>query len=181
MNNHHTRKITLPGGKVIEIVYFAEEGAGSTPAAAGAPEPGAAVPADLTDAVVGLAPATDGEGAVEAALDAAEAAVAAVDRVESATPALCECPSCASELVYPVAWEERSSESWRIERRCPNCEWTHEGDFEQPEVEAFDDVLNEGTEAVLDELRRLSRENMAEDVERLIALINADVILPMDF
>jgi len=80
-----------------------------------------------------------------------------------------------------VSWEERSGDSWRIERRCPNCEWTHVGEFTQDEVELFDDVLNEGTEDLLVSLRNFARANMEEDIERLIEAIRHDRIHPMDF
>ena len=33
------------------------------------------------------------------------------------------CPDCASELVYPVAWEQADRASWEVSLRCPNCEW----------------------------------------------------------
>jgi hypothetical protein len=152
MKGYRTKKIALPGGKVIEIVYFSE------------PE--------------------GEEVAVEATVTAAEEdrvdplALLGVDDDE------CElhlCPRCEGDLVYPVSWEERSGDLWRIERRCPNCEWTHTGEFTQDEVELFDDVLNEGTEELLVNLRNFARANMEEDVERLIEAIRLDRIQPMDF
>lgn len=140
MKGYRTKKISLPGGRVIEIVYFSD------------PEP---------------------TGEAAAAADTAPA--------DSPAPLLHVCGQCDSDLVYPVAWEERSGDSWRIERRCPNCEWTHTGEFTQDEVELFDDVLNEGTEELLVNLRNFARANMEEDVERLIEAIRLDRIQPMDF
>src|SRR6266516_1435573 len=37
------------------------------------------------------------------------------------------CPTCASELVIPVDWAPAPSRQWRVELRCPNCEWTGGG------------------------------------------------------
>lgn len=105
-----------------------------------------------------------------------EAAVAVATQHE-----LHECPECASDLVYPVGWEERRGDSWEITLRCPNCEWWHTGEYHDDEVERFDDVLNDGTEELLASLRTFARANMEEDVERLIEALNADLIMPFDF
>lgn len=91
------------------------------------------------------------------------------------------CPECAGGLVYPVAWEQRRGQRWRIERRCPDCEWRGSGEHSLREVDAFDDVLNDGTEALLMTLRQETRANMEEDVHRLISALHADALLPMDF
>ncbi|MCB0881949.1 MAG: hypothetical protein KDC33_06995 [Thermoleophilia bacterium] len=143
MKGYRTKKIALPGGRVIEIVYFSD------------PEPG--------DTPSGDADAKGHPADVSSAVD------------------LHVCESCSSDLVYPVSWDERSDDTWFVERRCPNCEWRHEGEFHQSEVELFDDVLNDGTERLLTRLREYSRANMEEDVERLIAALDMDLIQPMDF
>jgi hypothetical protein len=80
-----------------------------------------------------------------------------------------------------VSWEERAGDAWRIDRRCPNCEWRHVGEFGQNEVEVFDDALNDGTEDLLVTLRNFARANMEADVDRLIEMIRLDRIEPMDF
>ena len=41
------------------------------------------------------------------------------------------CGTCDSELVYPVDWEEVGSDALGGPLRCPNCEWTGTGVFEQ--------------------------------------------------
>jgi hypothetical protein len=150
MKGYRTKRIVLPGGRVIEIVYFSDSaetgtGARAETAVEHAPEPASAPPARIGDAPLHV------------------------------------CPACQGEMVYPVAWEERDEDHWRIERRCPNCEWRHVGEFDQVTVEAFDDVLNDGTEDLLTTLRDFSRANMAADVERLIDAIQLDRIEPMDF
>lgn len=156
MKGYRTKKIALPGGRVIEIVYFSEPG-----------EAG-------------------GEAhEVEAAAEAAERHHVDVTTADAGADAealeLHVCPSCEGDLVYPVSWEERDDDSWSIERRCPNCEWRHVGEFSQDEVEVFDDALNDGTEDLLVTLRNFARANMEADVERLIAAIHGDLIEPMDF
>lgn len=162
MKGYRTKKIALPGGRTIEIVYFYDENE-----------------AVEGDAAAGIVPAPAAQDAAHLADLAAAADVAGPPDDDS--PGLHVCPECDSDLVYPVAWEERGEEGWHIQRRCPNCEWTDEGHFQQEDVEEFDDMLNEGTEALLTGLRNFSRANMASDIERLIEAINGDGILPMDF
>lgn len=150
MKGYRTKKIALPGGRIIEIVYFSEPGDSGAD--------GAEVPETLAEQ-----PRVD--------LTTADAEVLELH----------VCPSCESDLVYPVSWEEREDDSWSIERRCPNCEWRQVGRFSQDEVEVFDDALNDGTEDLLITLRNFARANMEADVERLIAAIHGDLIEPMDF
>lgn len=140
MSEYVTKRISLPGGQVVDIVYFSE-------------------------AVAAEAGATRRAPAAES----------------GSSLALHICPECSSDLVYPVSWEERDDDAWSVERRCPECEWRGVGEFDQDEVEIFDDALNDGTEAVLMALRDTSRQNMEEDVERLIDALRDDLIQPMDF
>jgi len=154
MKGYRTKKIALPGGRVIEIVYFSDEGD----------------------------PSGEGhEGEVETLAQPAERPRVDVTTAAAEVLELHVCPSCEGDLVYPVSWEERDDDSWSIERRCPSCEWRHVGEFSQDAVEVFDDALNDGTEDLLITLRNFARANMEADVERLIAAIHGDLIEPMDF
>ncbi len=103
------------------------------------------------------------------------------DQLAPATADLHVCPSCSSELVYPTAWEEAENSSWDVSLRCPNCEWSTVGTFEQEAVQRFDETLDRGTEALVADLRQLSRANMEADVERFITALNAEYVLPEDF
>jgi hypothetical protein len=91
------------------------------------------------------------------------------------------CPSCTSELVHPVDWSPVSDRRWHVDLRCPDCEWIGGGTYEQQVVDRFDEALDDGTEAVLNDLQRLTRANMEDDVEAFIAALQADRILPEDF
>jgi hypothetical protein len=97
------------------------------------------------------------------------------------TPALHVCPDCACDLVYPVAWEEADRTSWVVSLRCPNCEWTVTGIFGEDTIQRFDETLDRGTEALVTDLRQLTRANMEEDVERFVRAIGDGHILPEDF
>jgi hypothetical protein len=152
MRGYRTKKISLPGGRVIEIVYFSEPGEG-----------------EVADAAA---------EAVQRALEAPED-----EPADAAAPPqpLHVCLACASDLVYPVEWEESSGTSWQVERRCPNCEWRHVGEFGDEALGDFDDALNEGTETLLIALRDTTRANMEAAVELMIDAIKLDLIEPMDF
>jgi len=91
------------------------------------------------------------------------------------------CPDCASPLVAPVAWEQAGPAQWAITLQCPNCEWWDADIFDEAAVERFDEELDRGTEALVRDLMRLMRANMEDDVDRFVAALRADAILPEDF
>jgi len=134
-HQHHVRRVVLPSGKTIEVVYF-EDADVSPPQ----PTAGSAVPADLH-----------------------------------------RCVECASDLVYPIDWEEAGPEHWEVLLRCPNCEWRGSGIHEQEAVERFDELLDLGTEAVVRDLKRLQHANIEDEVKRFVEALEAGLILPEDF
>ena len=91
------------------------------------------------------------------------------------------CPECRSNLVYPTKWHEADAEHWHVTLRCPSCEWTESGTFPQEVADRFDEELERGTEAVVRDLKRLTRANMAEEIDRFVVALEADAIQPMDF
>ena len=129
--HHHVRRVVLPSGKTIEVVYFGDPGA-TAPTA----EP---------------------------------------------TEDLHLCGSCDSALVYPVDWDEASDTHWEVTLRCPNCEWSGTGVFEQDVVERFDEELDRGTEALVRDLKRLMQANMEDEIERFVSALQAGHIVPEDF
>src|SRR3954447_6962769 len=138
-NNHHqVRRVVLPSGKTIEVVYFEEH-----PELRSDPAP--------------------------------------IQEAYSEHADLHMCGTCNSGLVYPVEWEEAGSTHWQVSLRCPNCEWTGTGIFEQDAVERFDEELDRGTEALVSDLRRLVQANMEVEIERFVQALDVDAILPEDF
>jgi hypothetical protein len=91
------------------------------------------------------------------------------------------CPNCESELVYPVDWAPADRQTWRVDLRCPDCEWHGGGVFAQEIVDRFDEQLDRGTEQLLGDLQLLVRSNMEEQVNRFVAALNSGGILPEDF
>ncbi len=141
-HQHHVRRVVLPSGKTIEVVYFDDIDAGRpapgvTP---GRPAPTPAPPADLH-----------------------------------------VCGSCESDLVYPIEWEEAGATHWEVSLRCPNCEWSGTGVFEQGLVERFDEELDRGTEALVRDLKRLMTANMEDEIERFVKALDGNHVLPEDF
>ena len=134
-NGQYVRRVVLPSGRSIEVVYF-ETLAGEAAAAIPAPSP-------LRELHV--------------------------------------CPECDRDLVYPVEWEETSPTHWEVLLRCPNCEWSEVGDFDQATVDRFDEELDRGTEILLRDLKNLERANMEDEIERFTRALGADAILPEDF
>jgi hypothetical protein len=132
-NGQHVRRVVLPSGRAIEVVYFEPFplGAGAEPAR------------QIDDLHI--------------------------------------CPDCDRDLVYPVEWQEASHTHWEVLLRCPNCEWSELGTYDQATVDRFDETLDCGTEALVRDLRRLVQANMEEEADRFAAALAADAILPEDF
>ena len=129
-NGQYVRRVTLPSGRSIEVVYFE-------------PLSASAGPRQLDDLHI--------------------------------------CPECDRDLVYPVDWEEASMTHWEVALRCPNCEWTEVGTYDQATVDRFDEQLDLGTEALVRDLRRLVQANMEDEADRFAAALEANAILPEDF
>lgn len=91
------------------------------------------------------------------------------------------CFHCAGEFVYPLDWSEEGSRHWRIILRCPDCEATREGVFEQATVESLEDELDRATGELLGDLKLITHANMTEEMEFFIRALNADLIIPSDF
>ena len=134
MSDFQVKRIILPSGKAVEIVYLQSA-------------PGATVSNDET--------------LVAAALEL--------------------CPECDGELVHPLAWHELSPGRWEIERRCPECEWEATGVHGEADVQRYDALLNEGTDALIEHVEQLAHDNMAAEIERFVAALRDDHITPFDF
>jgi hypothetical protein len=134
-NSHYVRRVVLPSGRAIEVVYFEN------------PDPAAPLPRGSEPAVVDLH----------------------------------VCPDCTRSLVYPTDWDEASDTHWEVSLRCPNCEWASTGTYSQDVVDRFDEELDRGTEALVRDLKRLTRANMEDEVERFAKALAVNAILPEDF
>ena len=75
----------------------------------------------------------------------------------------------------------RSSSTSPVLLHCPNCDIYREGVFAQDTVEAFDEELDRGADALARDYKRLMRVNMAEEIDRFVGALQADAILTEDF
>ncbi|MDP8943038.1 MAG: hypothetical protein M3N16_02800 [Actinomycetota bacterium] len=162
---HSVKRITLPSGKTIEVVHFFDGPAGTPP------------PAKEIEGATSEAPAAD----------APDTERPAGDRAVTDPPPASEsrelhiCLECDSPLVYPTSWHEADAEHWHVTLRCPSCECCESGTFSQQVADRFDEQLERGTEAMIRDLKRLTRANMAEEIDRFVTALDADAIQPMDF
>ncbi len=91
------------------------------------------------------------------------------------------CPECRSELVHPTQWAPVDLNRWRVELRCPDCEYRVIDVYEQSVLDRFDVLLDGATQSLLDDLARLERCNMEEELDRLVDALAQDSLLPEDF
>jgi hypothetical protein len=143
---HFVKRVVLPSGKTIEVVYFKE---------------------------------TDPSGAVSEPphQEAAETQHPPAEPHQD----LHVCVDCSSGLVFPIQWEESGPENWHVLLHCPNCEVYREGVFTQDTVETFDEELDRGADMLARDYKRVTHNNMAEEIERFVGALNSDAILPEDF
>jgi hypothetical protein len=91
------------------------------------------------------------------------------------------CPQCGSHLVQPVSWSEATDERWELTLECPNCWWSTGGLYDTDEVHALEERLDDGLADMLDDLKRLTHANMADQIDRFVAALEANLVLPEDF
>jgi len=92
------------------------------------------------------------------------------------------CPECHSTLVQPTRWEQTAKRGhWRLWRRCPECEWRCDGIHGEGEIDAFDEALDDGAEALAAELQGLEEQSMREIADAFTTALAADLITADDF
>jgi hypothetical protein len=92
------------------------------------------------------------------------------------------CGECGSGLVQPTRWEQtRERGNWRLWRRCPECEWSGEAIHGEREIDAYDEELDCGTQALAGVLEDLVRENMQHVADSFATAMAADLITADDF
>jgi hypothetical protein len=84
-------------------------------------------------------------------------------------------------MVHPLDWVPADRASWSVTLRCPNCEWQGGGVYTQEVIDRFDAALDDGVQHLLDDLTLLARANMEDELERFVAALQRDQILPEDF
>ena len=91
-------------------------------------------------------------------------------------------PAARGDLVYPTRLGAgRARALARALCAAPSASGAAAASTTRTLVDRFDEALDDGTQAVLDDLELLTRANMQEQIERFVAAIDADLILPEDF
>ena len=92
------------------------------------------------------------------------------------------CGGCGSGLVQPTRWEQAGDRGhWRLWRRCPECGWNGDAVHGEREIDAYDEELDAGTQALSGVLKQLERENMQHVADSFTAALAADLITADDF
>lgn len=92
------------------------------------------------------------------------------------------CQSCGGSLCYPTWWRERPQyAAWEVTIRCPDCECVTQGVYSHREVVSFDEVLNFGTDAVVNGLVSITKHNMESYAAKFVTALQGDHLLPEDF
>ena len=147
---HYVKRVVLPSGKTIEVVYFRE------------------AEAHVGEVPLNEAPVTDEAHAVEQPPQS---------RIKSFTCAWTATPSSSTRCTgrRPARRTGTSAST------APTATWYRDGVFAQETVEAFDEELDRGSDALARDYKRLMRANMAEEIDRFVGALDADAILPEDF
>lgn len=91
------------------------------------------------------------------------------------------CGSCDCPFVQPVDWEEAGPRHWKLELRCPNCESGGTVVVEDEVVDHYDLVLERGSAELARSLHEVVESSIEDEVTRLRAALEQDLILPEDF
>jgi phage-related protein len=92
------------------------------------------------------------------------------------------CEGCSSGLVQPTRWEQAGDRGhWRLWRRCPECGWAGDAVHGEREIDAYDEELDAGTQALSGVLKELVRENMQHVADSFAAALEADLLTADDF
>lgn len=84
--------------------------------------------------------------------------------------------------MQPTRWEQTADRShWRLWRRCPECGWECDGVHGGGEIDAFDEELDRGAEALNGVLKALERESMENVAKSFATALQADLITADDF
>ena len=105
-----------------------------------------------------------------------------VERRDIWSPRRSNCvPSATASSSIRSPGTSSSPGRWEIERRCPECEWESTGVHGEADVQRYDALLNEGTDALIEHVEQLAHDNMAAEIERFVAALRDDHITPFDF
>jgi hypothetical protein len=95
--------------------------------------------------------------------------------------ALHPCPACGSHLVDLIGGDEVAPGMWDLTLRCPECEQVHALSCTKDDLAKLEHEQCTATAEMERELERFARQRFEEEIERFVAALEVDAILPMDF
>ena len=93
------------------------------------------------------------------------------------------CLQCGRSFVVPAAILEvvPSERRYTVELACNNCGHSRVGTYTEDTMEQLDRALDREQARLQEIATRIYRENMLEEIERFVAALDANLILPEDF
>jgi hypothetical protein len=93
------------------------------------------------------------------------------------------CVRCGRSFVVPAAILEvvPNDRCYTVELACNNCGHSRVGTYDEDTMEGLDRALDREQATLEETALRVFRENMLEEIERFVAALDANLILPEDF
>jgi hypothetical protein len=94
---------------------------------------------------------------------------------------LADCPACGADFVHPVEWSPEDAHRWWMLLRCGACDVRREAIVSNPDAARFDRDLDSAEARMRREADLLSREQLAEEIDRFATALELDLIDAEDF
>lgn len=94
---------------------------------------------------------------------------------------LADCPACGADFVHPVEWSPEDAHRWWMLLRCGACDVRREAIVSNLDAARFDRDLDLAEAHMRREADLLSREQLAEEVDRFATALELDLIDAEDF
>jgi hypothetical protein len=91
------------------------------------------------------------------------------------------CPSCGSDLVQPLRWEQKTEAQVLVEMRCPECSTWMQACHTPAEMEVLDRRQSAAREAILSAYELSVQESMSALAAHLHEALERDLIGADDF
>lgn len=96
-------------------------------------------------------------------------------------PALDVCPSCGSDLVQPLRWEQKTEAQVLVELRCPECSTWMQACHTPAEMEDLDRRQSAARETIVTAYESSVKESMSALAADLHEALERDLISADDF
>jgi hypothetical protein len=94
---------------------------------------------------------------------------------------LADCPACGADFVHPVEWRPEDADRWWMLLRCGACNARREAMVGNLDAARFDRDLDIAEARMRRKADLLSREQLAEEIDRFATALELDLIDAEDF